>query len=220
MPPGRLWVVPGAVHSVAGGLPLPWLRQHAGPMSPFVSRALRQAPLPADAEFLLATAASDGDRQAREELICSGLRLVVLHALRLGHRGEALEEAVAAGAEALVRAVDRFDPARGTRLATYAWQWISRAMTPQRQDAIGPAEPVGWTDDLLSDLPEDWAAILGLRFGFHCEDGRGLTLAEVAMELGCSVWQVRDVEAKALSHLRGRLATVGRRAPLAGADPP
>lgn len=183
-------------------------------MSPFLHRALAQAPLPADAERLLATAARTGDLDAREELICSGLRFVVLHGLRLGFRGEALEEAVAAGVEGLVQAVDRFDPDRGARLATYAWQWISRAMTPQAWTVEGPADVgLGPTDTLLADLPAMWAAVLGLRFGFDGPDRRGLALGDVAQRLGLTLWQVRDVEAKALSHLRNRLGTVVDRAP-------
>lgn len=189
-------------------------------MSPFVSRALAQAPLTLDAEQLLARAAADGDPDAREELICSGLRNVALHALRLGHRGEALEEAVAAGIEGLIHAVDRFDPDRGVRLATYAWRWIARAMTPPPPlPAIAPPPPAPAGSDLLADLPAPLAQVVGLRYGLLCPDGAGLTISQVCQQLGLTPWEVRDREAKALSHLRGRLATVGRRAPLAGADP-
>ncbi len=189
-------------------------------MSPFIQRALAQAPLTCESELLLATAARAGDLAAREELICSGLRLVALHGLRLGHRGEDLEEAFAAGVEGLIMAVDRFDPLRGARLATYAWQWIARAMTPASPGEPAPeqARP-NWDCTILADLPEQWAAVLGLRFGLLCPDGVGLTISEVSKELSLSAWQVRDRESKALSHLRKRLAKVGRRAPVMGADP-
>lgn len=185
-------------------------------MSPFVLHALAQVPLPADAERILARAATAGDRDAREELIRAGLRNVALHALRLGYRGERLEEAMAAGAEGLILAVDRFDPERGTRLSTFAWQWIARAMTPPPEPpVVAPAaEPVSRGDDILSGLPEHLAAVVGLRYGLLCEDGVGLTIDEVAEHLGLTRWQVRDREGRALSHLRTRLARVNRRAPL------
>lgn len=172
--------------------------------------------MPADAERLLARAAADGDTAAREELICSGLRLVALHALRLGHRGPALDEAVAAGVEGLIHAVDRFDPERGTRLATYAWNWIARAMTPDAMAPVGAADEVVPRADtgLLADLPPDQAEVVGLRYGLLCEDGAGLTISQVSERLGITRWQVRDKEARALSHLRSGLARVGRRAPL------
>jgi DNA-directed RNA polymerase sigma subunit (sigma70/sigma32) len=184
-------------------------------VSPFVSRALAQAPIPPDAERLLARAAVGGDRDAREELICAGLRNVVLHALRLGHRGDDLDEAVANGIEGLIEAVDRFDPERGTRLATYAWSWIARAMTPPPPaPSVEPQVRETSDCDLLDDLPTELATVVGLRFGLLCEDGFGLTIEQVANVLGLTRWQVRDREARALSHLRGRLANVGRRAPL------
>ncbi len=184
-------------------------------MSPFVLHALAQVPIPADAERMLARAAAGGDRAARDELICAGLRNVALHALRLGHRGERLDEAVAAGAEALILAVDRFDPDRGTRLSTYAWSWIARAMTPDREAPAVEHRTRSVSDsDLLDELPEHLAAVAGLRYGLLCEDGVGLTIDEVAEHLGLTRWQVRDREGRALSHLRGRLARVGRRAPL------
>ncbi|GAA2077133.1 sigma factor-like helix-turn-helix DNA-binding protein [Aeromicrobium tamlense] len=184
-------------------------------VSPFVIHALAQVPIPADAERILARAAVAGDREAREELICAGLRNVALHALRLGHRGERLDEAVAAGAEGLILAVDRFDPERGTRLSTFAWQWIARAMAPPREaPVVELAETPVSGDDLLVGLPEHLAAVVGLRYGLLCEDGVGLTIDEVAEHLGLTRWQVRDREGRALSHLRSRLARVGRRAPL------
>lgn len=190
-------------------------------MSPFVSRALDQTPLTVDAEQVLARRAASGDRAAREELICSGLRNVALHALRLGHRGADLDEAVAAGIEGLILAVDRFDPSRGTRLSTYAWEWISRAMTPARDLPIAPLPTPGPSGpELLADLPASLAEVVGLRYGLLCDDGVGLTISEVGRRLDLTAWEVRDREARALSHLRAGLATVGRRAPLAGADPP
>ena len=184
-------------------------------MSPFVSLALAQVPIPPDAERLLARAAADGDRDAREELICAGLRNVALHALRLGHRGDDLDEAVAAGAEGLIQAVDRLDPDRGTRLATYAWSWIARAMTPPPATVVSePRECAPADTDLLAELPADLAEVVGLRFGLLCEDGVGLTIQEVADRLGLTRWQVRDREGRGLSRLREGLARVSHRAPL------
>ncbi|WP_373681477.1 sigma factor [Aeromicrobium senzhongii] len=189
-------------------------RPRVGGVSPFVSFALAQVPIPPDAERLLARAAADGDRDAREELICAGLRNVALHALRLGHRGDDLDEAVAAGVEGLIQAVDRFDPDRGTRLATYAWAWIARAMTPAPPVTVSePREPASVDTDLLDRLPADLAAVVGLRFGLLCEDGVGLTIQEVADRLGLTRWQVRDREGRGLSRLREGLARVTRRAP-------
>src|SRR5690606_9698930 len=134
-PPARAWrhrltCASTARASTTWATPLSVCRHgpEAGGMSPIVAPALAPEPSTRDVEQRLARAARGGDRGAREDLIRAGLRNVVLHALRLGHRGAELDEAVAAGAEGLIRAVDGFDPDRGTRLATYAWPWIARSM--------------------------------------------------------------------------------------------
>ncbi len=182
-------------------------------MSPFVAHALAQAPLPIDEERALARA-KDRSPLARNELVCANLRNVVLHALRLGHRGGDLDEAVSAGIEGLIRAVDQFDPDRGTRLSTFAWKWIAHAMTPSRPLELVTVTSVPSCDThLLADLPAELATVLGLRFGLLCEDGVGLTIDQVAQHVGISRWQVRDREARGLSHLRKGVARVVDRAP-------
>ena len=60
------------------------------------------------------------DRQARRQLIERHLPLVRAVARRFVHRGESLEDLVQIGALGLIKAVDRFDPARGVTLGAYA----------------------------------------------------------------------------------------------------
>ncbi|HEX4340594.1 MAG TPA: sigma-70 family RNA polymerase sigma factor [Polyangiaceae bacterium] len=66
-----------------------------------------------------------GDFPARDELARAQLGHVVLIARRY-HRcgGASLEELVAEGNFGLVKALEGFDPERGTRLVTYAVYWI------------------------------------------------------------------------------------------------
>lgn len=61
-----------------------------------------------------------GDLHARERLIEAYLPLVHGLAQRFAHSGERLEDLVQVGAIGLIKAVDRFDPARGVGLATFA----------------------------------------------------------------------------------------------------
>jgi RNA polymerase sigma-32 factor len=65
-----------------------------------------------------------GDRHAQHTLITSHLRLVVK--IAIGYRGYGLPvvDLIAEGNLGLIQAVDRFEPARGFRLATYARWWI------------------------------------------------------------------------------------------------
>ena len=175
-------------------------------------------------------AARAGDRGARDDLVRESLRLVALRAHHLGLRGDALDEAMQSGTLGLIAAVDRFDPSRGCRLATYAWPWITAAIRATvRADpphvlldpAMSGAAPEP-SDDLrpaLAHLPLRLAAVIRLRYRLGEPAGPPRTRKEVAMRLGLTVGQVRSDEARAMTHLRMRLAKVVHRAPRGGASP-
>ena len=146
----------------------------------------------------------------------------------LGLQGEDLRDAVQSGAVGLIRAVDRFDPDRGARLATYAWRWIGAEMSRHGRPEValadldpGYVQVVAGADDLLVGLPEEVVRVLRLRFGLADRVSSPMSRQAVAEHLGLSVSQVRTIEAKAMRQLRRSLAKVVDRAPLqGGADPP
>jgi RNA polymerase sigma-B factor len=63
---------------------------------------------------------TDGDLEAREQLIEQYLPLVRSLARRYANRGEQLEDLVQVGSIGLIKAIDRFDVDRGVELTTYA----------------------------------------------------------------------------------------------------
>lgn len=65
---------------------------------------------------------------ARDRMIRSNLRLVVSVAKNFRNRGLPMEDLVNEGNVGLVHAVDRFDPAVGSRFSTYASYWIDQAI--------------------------------------------------------------------------------------------
>jgi RNA polymerase sigma-32 factor len=67
---------------------------------------------------------SDGDLEAARELVVSHLRVVV--AISRGYQGYGLPQAdlIQEGNIGLMKAVKRFDPARGVRLVSFAVHWI------------------------------------------------------------------------------------------------
>jgi RNA polymerase sigma-32 factor len=69
-----------------------------------------------------------GDWEAAHRLVASHLRLVVK--IAMGYRGYGLpiSEVVSEGNVGMMRAVKRFDPEKGFRLATYAMWWIRAAI--------------------------------------------------------------------------------------------
>ena len=198
-------------------------------MDSLARHLLSQPPLDVASERSLARAACAGDREARGELIRASLRLVALRVHHLGLRGDALDEAMQSGTLGLIAAVDRFDPDRGCRLATYVWPWITAAIRVRARiespldgvDVPDPDEAVDPSDDVhpaLEHLPLRLAAVIRLRYRLGEQPGPPRSRKEVALRLGMTVAQVRADEARAMTHLRSRLAKVGGRAPRSPAD--
>jgi RNA polymerase primary sigma factor len=79
-------------------------------------------------EIELATKIGKGDRDARSLMINSNLRLVVTIAQDYANLGLPLLDVIAEGNLGLMTAVDRFDPAKGAKLSTYASWWIRQAI--------------------------------------------------------------------------------------------
>ena len=77
-------------------------------------------PLTSEQEIALAEQVRKGDEQARDQLICAHLLLVVNIARRYTHPGTDIMDLIQEGNIGLMHAVDMFDPTRGTRLSTWA----------------------------------------------------------------------------------------------------
>jgi RNA polymerase sigma factor (sigma-70 family) len=78
------------------------------------------------------------DPWAREQLVRSNLRLVVNIAKKYGNRGMSLGDLIEEGNLGLLRAVDYFDPDRGTRFSTYAAWWIKQSIKRALLENIQP----------------------------------------------------------------------------------
>jgi RNA polymerase primary sigma factor len=79
-------------------------------------------------EVQLAAQIKKGSTRARAKLIRSNLRLVVKIAHDFKSRGLPLLDLISEGNIGLVRAVEKFDPAKGAKLSSYAAWWIKQAM--------------------------------------------------------------------------------------------
>src|SRR2546430_3707581 len=69
-----------------------------------------------------------GDRDAAHKLVTSHLRLVTKIARDYRGYGLPISEAISEGNVGLMQAVERFEPEKGFRLATYAIWWIKAAI--------------------------------------------------------------------------------------------
>lgn len=84
--------------------------------------------LSAEEEVALAARIAGGDKTARDRMIESNLRLVVKIARRYAHRDTPLLDLIAEGNIGLIKAVERFDPAKECRFSTYATWWIRQTI--------------------------------------------------------------------------------------------
>jgi len=79
-------------------------------------------------EIDLAAKIKKGDAEARERMINSNLRLVVTIAHDYANLGLPLLDLISEGNIGLTKAVERFDPAKGAKLSTYAMWWIKQSI--------------------------------------------------------------------------------------------
>ncbi len=79
-------------------------------------------------EVTLARKIRKGDDQAREQMIRANLRLVVKIARDYEGLGLPLLDLINEGNIGLIKGVERFDPAKGAKLSTYAAWWIKQAI--------------------------------------------------------------------------------------------
>jgi len=92
-------------------------------------REIGQIPLlTPDQEIDLAAKIKKGDREARALMIRSNLRLVVKIAHDYANLGLPLLDLISEGNIGLMKAVERFDPAKGGKLSTYAAWWIKQSI--------------------------------------------------------------------------------------------
>jgi len=164
--------------------------------------------------------------KVRERLVRSNLRLVVAIARR--HHGKRTDFAslVSDGNVALLDAIEAFDYGRGNRFSTYAgWAIMRRfARTVPEENyrvtsieeeilenaahvevdytALKPAELSNGLARALAGLPERERLIIESRFALDGRD-KPSTLQELGTAFGVTKERIRQIEAQALTRLRG-----------------
>ncbi|MFI6089160.1 RNA polymerase sigma factor RpoD/SigA [Streptomyces sp. NPDC051218] len=128
---------------------------------------------------------ADGER-AKDVFIRSNLRLVVAVARRYPRSGLPLLDLIQEGNAGLVRAVEKFDYAKGFKFSTYATWWIRQAITRSIADQSR-------TIRLPVHLVEELGRIRRVMREFNRKNGRDPEPEEVAAELDTTPSRVTDV---------------------------
>ena len=155
-------------------------------------RQITQIPLlTPEQEIKLARQIRRGDQRARTEMVSANLRLVVKIARDYVNVGLPLLDLISEGNIGLMKAVERFDPRKGSKLSTYASWWIrqsiKRALANQTKTIRLPihlVEKIGKIRRVSSQMTE--------------ELGREPTDEELAEEIGLSSSKITALKSAAL----------------------
>jgi RNA polymerase primary sigma factor len=134
-------------------------------------------------ERSLATRAVAGDRAARHSLVESHLPLVVSIARRYTGYNVPFEDLIQEGSLGLLRAAEKFDPARDVAFATYASWWIRQRVS---RAGVALSRLIRVPATVLWDARRLDAAVSALERRL----GRPPTDAEAAAELRCPVRRI------------------------------
>jgi RNA polymerase primary sigma factor len=151
-------------------------------------REIGQIPLLTPQEEIdLAARIKKGDRESRALMIKANLRLVVKIAHDYANLGLPLLDLVSEGNIGLMKAVERFDPAKGGKLSTYAAWWIKqsikRALANQSKTIRLPVHLV----DKISKMRR-------VSLQMSEELGREPTDDELAEEIGLSSRKISQIK--------------------------
>src|SRR6202522_619792 len=151
-------------------------------------REIGQIPLlTPDQEIELAAKIKRGDKAARSLMIRSNLRLVVKIAHDYANLGLPLLDLISEGNIGLMKAVERFDPAKGGKLSTYAAWWIKQSI---KRGVANQSKSIRLPVHLVDKI----ARMRRVGMQMSEELGREPTDDELAEEVGLSAGKISQLK--------------------------
>lgn len=139
------------------------------------------------ARQLLYAYAENRDSKVKDELVAQHLNLVRYLAGKFSNRGENLEDLVQVGCLGLIKAIERFDPERGTEFTTYATPTIVGEIKRHFRDK-------GWAIKVPRRLQEFNASVAKTTEELISRLGRVPTADEIAKKLDVSPEDVLEAQ--------------------------
>src|SRR5450432_113951 len=144
-----------------------------------------------DEEIQLAARIKKGDKKAREHMIKANLRLVVKIARDYEGIGLPLLDLISEGNIGLMKAVERFDPAKGGKLSTYGSWWIKQSI---KRALANQSKTIRLPVHLVDKISKMRRTAMKLQEVF----GREPTDDELAEEMGMSTSRVAQMRTAAI----------------------
>ena len=143
--------------------------------------------LTGDEEVNIAKRMEQGDESAKQELAEANLRLVVSIAKRYVGRGMSFLDLIQEGNLGLMKAVEKFDYAKGFKFSTYATWWIRQAITRAIADQAR-------TIRIPVHMVETINKLVRVQRQLVQELGRDPLPEEIAKEMSLDVEKVREIQ--------------------------
>jgi len=142
-------------------------------------------------EIDLAARIKKGDKKAREQMIKANLRLVVKIARDYEGIGLPLLDLISEGNIGLMKAVERFDPAKGGKLSTYGSWWIKQSI---KRALANQSKTIRLPVHLVDKISKMRRTAMRLQEEF----GREPTDEELGEELGITASRVAQMRMAAI----------------------
>jgi RNA polymerase sigma-B factor len=181
-------------------------------------RFLEPAPGRAQADATLLSRYRGGDAAARADVVERFLPLARQLARRYARGNEPLDDLFQVASVGLLKAIDRYDPARGYAFSTFAVPTIVGELKRYFRDT-------GWAVHVPRPIQDRIVQINRMMAQLSRELGRSATSAEIAASLGCGLEEVVEAmeastafDAVSLETPRGGDDDTGSYAETVGAD--